>query len=53
MQRRHCGSRQGSRGLRDELGEAGHAGWRRLWSEEPHLEAYLAAIEDVRAGRAA
>ena len=35
--------------LRGELGEKGHAGWLRLWSEEPHLEGYFAAIEEARA----
>jgi glycosyltransferase involved in cell wall biosynthesis len=34
--------------LRRELGERGREAWRRLWSEEPHLQAYFAAIDEVR-----
>lgn len=34
--------------LRRELGERGHAGWLRYWSEEPHLERYFEAIEEAR-----
>ena len=37
--------------LRRELGERGHRTWLELWSEEPHLARYLAAVEDA-AGRA-
>ncbi len=38
---------------RRELGERGHAAWRRLWTEEPHLEAYFEAIEEARSLRRA
>jgi glycosyltransferase involved in cell wall biosynthesis len=34
--------------LRRELGARGHDAWRRLWTEEPHLAGYFAAIEDAR-----
>jgi glycosyltransferase involved in cell wall biosynthesis len=37
--------------LRDELGARGHAALERLWSAEPHLEQYFAAIEDARRSR--
>ena len=40
------------RELRDRLGEAGRVAIDRLWSEDTHLEAYFAAIEDARALRA-
>lgn len=33
---------------RDELGRRGHDAWRRLWTEDPHLDAYLAAVEELR-----
>jgi len=39
-------------GLRDELGGRGHDAWRRLWSEERHLDAYFAAIEQAQSGKA-
>jgi glycosyltransferase involved in cell wall biosynthesis len=39
-------------GLRDELGGRGHDSWRRLWSEERHLDAYFAAIEQAQSGKA-
>lgn len=38
--------------LRALLGAAGHAAYRRLWSEEPHLRAYFAIIDDIAARRA-
>jgi glycosyltransferase involved in cell wall biosynthesis len=34
--------------LRHQLGERGHASWKRLWTEEPHLDQYLATVEEVR-----
>jgi glycosyltransferase involved in cell wall biosynthesis len=34
--------------LRRELGERGHGSWERLWTEEPHLNQYLATVEEVR-----
>lgn len=42
---------QGDAELRSELGERGHAGWLRLWSEEPHLGGYFEAIEEARQNR--
>jgi glycosyltransferase involved in cell wall biosynthesis len=39
-------------GLRDELGGRGYDAWRRLWSEERHLDAYFAAIEQAQSGKA-
>ncbi len=39
--------------LRDELGARGHEAWRRLWSEERHLDGYFAAIDEARALAAA
>lgn len=39
--------------LRRRLGEQGRAGWLRLWSEQPHLEQYLATIGEVRGTRVA
>ena len=33
---------------RDDLGRRGHDAWRRLWTEEPHLEQYLAAVSELR-----
>ena len=33
---------------RGRLGEQGHAAWRRLWTEEPHLDRYLATVEELR-----
>ena len=37
--------------LRDTLGAAGRAALGRLWSEDAHLDRYLAAIEEARQGR--
>jgi glycosyltransferase involved in cell wall biosynthesis len=37
--------------LRDELGARGHAALERLWSAEPHLEQYFAAIDEARRSR--
>ena len=34
--------------LRGALGSAGHEAWRRLWTEDPHLDAYLATVEELR-----
>ena len=39
--------------LRRELGERGRRAHRELWSEEPHLRAYFALIEEARARRRA
>jgi len=39
---------RGDRATRDELGGRGHAAFVERWSEEPHLEAYFAAIEEAR-----
>jgi glycosyltransferase involved in cell wall biosynthesis len=39
--------------LRRELGERGHTAYVRSWSEEPHLTAYFAAIEEARTRRSA
>ncbi len=35
-------------GLREELGERGHAAYVERWSEEPHLEQYLDAVAEAR-----
>ena len=40
-------------GLRDELGERGYASFVERWSEEPHLEQYLDAVDEARERRAA
>jgi len=37
--------------LRAELGSRGYEAWRRLWSEDAHLDAYFAAIEEARTAR--
>ena len=37
--------------LRRELGLRGYEAWRRLWSEDAHMEGYFAAIEEARAAR--
>jgi glycosyltransferase involved in cell wall biosynthesis len=37
--------------LRDELGRRGHDAWVERWSEEPHVEAYLAAVDAAKAGK--
>ena len=37
--------------LRAELGNRGYEAWRRLWSEDAHVEGYFAAIDDARAAR--
>jgi glycosyltransferase involved in cell wall biosynthesis len=34
--------------LRRELGDRGYEAWKRLWSEEAHLEGYFAAIDEAR-----
>ncbi len=34
--------------LRQELGDRGYAAWRERWSEEPHMAAYFAAIDEAR-----
>jgi glycosyltransferase involved in cell wall biosynthesis len=34
--------------LRRELGGRGREAWQRLWSEDPHLDGYFAAIEEAR-----
>jgi glycosyltransferase involved in cell wall biosynthesis len=36
-------------GLREELGERGHAAFVEHWSPEPHIERYLEAIAEARA----
>ena len=38
-------------GLREELGERGHAAFLERWSVEPHIERYLSLIADARARR--
>jgi len=40
-------------GLREALGDRGYQAFVARWSEEPHIRAYLAAIEEARALRAA
>jgi glycosyltransferase involved in cell wall biosynthesis len=40
-------------GLREELGERGHAAFLERWSVEPHLDRYLALIAEARARRRA
>jgi glycosyltransferase involved in cell wall biosynthesis len=42
---------RGDKALRDELAERGQRAFAERWSEEPHLEAYFAAIEAARALR--
>ncbi len=37
--------------LRRRLGDQGHEAWQRLWTEEPHMQAYFAAIDDARSAR--
>ena len=37
--------------LRRELGHKGYEAWRRLWSEDAHVQAYFAAIEEARTAR--
>lgn len=39
---------RGDEALRHELGERGHGSWKRLWTEGPHLDQYLATVEEVR-----
>src|SRR5262249_35521027 len=34
--------------LRRDLGTRGHQAWLRLWTEEPHMAGYFAAIEGAR-----
>ncbi len=41
---------QTSSDLRRNLGECGHAGYLKIWSEQPHIDRYLTIIED-EAGR--
>jgi glycosyltransferase involved in cell wall biosynthesis len=43
------GTLQRDRALRDRLGRQGYNAWRRLWTAEPHLEGYFAAIEEAGA----
>jgi glycosyltransferase involved in cell wall biosynthesis len=33
---------------RDELGGNGYETWKRLWTEDPHLDAYLGVVEELR-----
>ena len=40
-------------GLREELGERGHAAFLERWSEKPHIERYLSLIAGARARRSA
>lgn len=37
--------------LRDRLGAAGYAAYQRLWSEDPHLQAYFEILRDIGAQR--
>ena len=37
--------------LRRRLGDQGYEAWQRLWTEEPHMQGYFAAIEDARSAR--
>jgi len=34
--------------LRDDLGARGRAAWLERWSEDPHIAAYLAAVDEAR-----
>ena len=34
--------------MRQELGDRGYAAWWERWSEEPHMDAYFAAIDEAR-----
>jgi glycosyltransferase involved in cell wall biosynthesis len=43
---------QSSPARRRDMGEKGHAGWVRQWSEGPHVAAYLAIVEEERRRRA-
>jgi len=36
------------RALRDDLGARGRAAWLERWSEDPHIAAYLAAVDEAR-----
>jgi glycosyltransferase involved in cell wall biosynthesis len=40
-------------GLREELAQRGYAAFVERWSEEPHINAYMDAIEEARTRRAA
>jgi glycosyltransferase involved in cell wall biosynthesis len=42
---------QQDRPFRDALGAAGHAAYRRLWSDEPHLDGYFDIISRARERR--
>jgi glycosyltransferase involved in cell wall biosynthesis len=42
---------QGDRTYRDALGAAGQAAYRRLWSDDPHIETYLDIVERASARR--
>ena len=42
---------QSDRPFRDALGAAGHAAYRRLWSDEPHVTAYFEIIDRALARR--
>jgi glycosyltransferase involved in cell wall biosynthesis len=39
----------GDKARRDELGRNGYDAWQRLWTEDPHLDAYLGVVEELRA----
>ena len=38
-------------GLRKELGDKGHAAYRKYWDEEAHLERYLGLVKELQAQR--
>ena len=40
-----------SAGLRDELGERGHAAYRRRWNADAHLDAYLGIVDELSSTR--
>ena len=44
----HLGHLQDDGRLRDELGAKGRRAYEERWSEEPHLKAYFAAIDEAR-----
>ena len=44
---------QGSPDLRREMGDKGYAAWVRLWSEAPHVDAYLSIVDEHRQRRVA
>jgi hypothetical protein len=35
------------------MGDKGHAAWTRLWSEAPHVDAYLSIVDEERQRRPA